>query len=141
MSRSSLLVAPLLALVAVGLSLGQVKAQTDAETLAQCTRLQVAGQDLPQRPLELYGIDKVYVEDMPPELFPAKITVFDCGDTKFLTVRSRAGLRLVRRYAIFPPNLPKMGCMCPSASAKQTLSAPGAAPWPTCSAVQCPAPR
>jgi hypothetical protein len=130
-----------LALVAISLSLSQAAAQTDAEILAHCTPVKVAGEQLPGRPLELYGVDKVYVEDMPPEQFPAKITLFDCGDPKFLSVRSRTGLRLVRRYAIFPPNLPNSGCMCPSAGGKQTLSAPGAAPWPICPVTQCPTPR
>lgn len=131
----------ILALALTSLPLTHAMAQTDAESLASCKAVRVARENLPQRPLELYGIDKVYLEDLPPERFPASVTFYDCGDVKFLTVASRAGLRLVRRYAIFPPNLPMAGCMCPSVGAKQTLSAPGAAPWPLCSATQCSASR
>ncbi|PVM92048.1 hypothetical protein DDF62_02510 [Caulobacter radicis] len=111
---------------------GSARAQADP-ALASCHKVRLQTTALPSRPIELYDSQKVYAEDLPRAQLPATLVAYECLDPKFLTLRTGAGLRLVRRTTINPPELPNIGCICPSAGGTQHLSVPGVAPWPVCS--------
>ncbi|PVM76690.1 hypothetical protein [Caulobacter radicis] len=117
--------------LAGGAGAGLARPQDDP-ALADCFKVRLQTTALPARPIELYDSKKVYAEDLPRAQLPATLVAYECLDPKFLTLRTGAGLRLVRRTTINPPELPSIGCICPSAGGTQHLSVPGVAPWPVC---------
>lgn len=117
--------------LADGHGAGSARAQADP-ALASCYKVRLRTTALPSRPIELYDSQKVYAEDLPRAQLPATLVAYECLDPKFLTLRTGAGLRLVRRTTINPPELPDIGCICPSLGGTQHLSVPGVAPWPLC---------